>query len=350
MPRNKSKKAGTARTSAKRQQPKKKNKGKESMVSAPVATSRRVGTRSAKIMQGSKGDIRVSHTEFVKDILGSAAFTATSFPINPGQGQLFPWLSSIAQRYESYRFNSLCFELNTVSSTATTGTVMLTVDFDAADAAPTSKVQAMSYRSSVRDAPWKDLSQRLLPEDLHRLPMNFVRTTTALAGNLDIKTYDIGNLFVITQGQASAAAVSELYVTYDVSLITPQLEDSGSGSRLYGSAGLSATSFVGTNTVLDPQSTIPLSWDAAGETVTFLAPFSGYVTIYATGTVITGIATAGSTATVAAMYNSAGTNNTKYIQVLRVTATTAGQTLMAQVANTTFTSSYVLFLTGPADL
>jgi hypothetical protein len=327
-PKSKQNRASTSSTSSNR-------------VTAPVAMSRRVKTSAPRITTKSNGDIHVHHREYVQDLAGSVAFASTSLPINPGQVLLFPWLSQIAQRYESYRFNSLRFCLETTSPTTATGSVILAVDFDAADDAPVSKIQAMSYRSSVRGAPWDALEQNLLPEDLHKLPMNYVRTTVSLPANLDIKTYDIGNLIMITQGQAGTSSVSELYVEYDVNLITPQIDASTNGFFISGSAGLTAVVGFGTNAAIDAQSTVPISINTAGDTLTFLSNFSGVITAIYTGTVLGPVATVGSTATIDAGYHSAGTNNTAYMVLYRIVAS-PGQTLKVQLTETTFTGALYL--------
>jgi hypothetical protein len=320
-------------------------------VTAPVAVSRKIRTGQPRVISTSTGDIRVVHREYIRDIPGSVAFAATELPINPGQSQLFPWLSTLASRFESYRFQKLRFALNTLAPTSATGTVALAVDYDAADAAPTSKLQAMSYRSSVRDAPWKDLDFESNPQDLHRANNLYVRTVSALPANLDIKTYDVGNLFVVTQGQAGVTAVSELYVEYDVQLITPQIDSLGAttAARVSGTAGLSATVLFGTNASIDPDSTLALSVNAAGSIVTFLQDFTGLVICELTGTGLSTFTYGSSTATINSLNTSAGTNNTYLIGVFHVSAQ-AGQTLQLGLTLTTFTAAIHIFTAFPFSI
>jgi len=56
-------------------------------------------------------------------------------------------------------------------------------------------------------------------------PKKFVRTA-GLAANLDVKTYDAGTLFV---GTIDGTAVNwgKLWVEYDITLYTPQLQPQG---------------------------------------------------------------------------------------------------------------------------
>jgi hypothetical protein len=315
---------------------------------APVATARKISTGKPRVSSTATGDIRVVHREYVRDIPGSVGFTATSFPVNPGQSALFPWLSTLASRFESYRFLRLRFALNTMSTTAATGSVALALDYDAADAAPTSKLQAMSYRSSVRDAPWKDLDFESTSEDLRRANNLYIRTLAVLPANLDIKTYDTGNLFVVTQGQAGTTAVSELYVEYDVQLITPQIDSLGATTvaRVNGSTGLSSTVLFGTSPVIDADSTLAVSVNAAGTILTFLQDFNGLAISSIAGTVLSAMTTGSSTATVSAFTASAGTNNTVLITVNYIAAQ-AGQTYQLGITQTTITAASHTFVAAP---
>jgi len=151
-------------------------------------------------------------------------FSVTAIAVNPGQAGSFPWLSSIAGRFESYLFQKLkyCYETEAPSSLG--GTLVLSLDYDASDPTPASKQQALAYRNAVRSAPWTTCCHSSDLEDLRKQKTYFVRPA-GLPANTDIKEYDTGNLFAITQGVTTSGAVlGELYVEYDVLLMTPVLE------------------------------------------------------------------------------------------------------------------------------
>jgi hypothetical protein len=143
--------------------------------------------------------------------------------VNPGLASTFPWLSSIAYNYESYKFNSLSFRFETQKSTATSGTVLLAADYDAADADPANKQAMMQFHGAVRTAPWAGVSMVCDKRDLQKFGVQRYIRSGALASNLDVKTYDVADFLIATQGMADTTAVGELYVEYDVELITPQL-------------------------------------------------------------------------------------------------------------------------------
>lgn len=255
--------------------------------SAPVASGSQVATGSAKFQNlGTKGDIRVSHSEYVTTIPGSVLFAATQYQINPGNPVLFPWLSQIATRFESYSFNSLTIRLLTRAPTSIGGVQVLTVDYDAADASPQTMAQARSYRSAVAGAPWEDISFTASKEDLHKQKSNFVRTGVSLPTGTDIRLYDIGELFVITEGQAATTVISELVVSYDITLMTPQLSGfDGLCTRINGGSALTASVLFGTSPTADAQGSLPFTF-VGNNTVVFQTAGTYLVQMYLTGTVM----------------------------------------------------------------
>lgn len=186
---------------------------------APVAQQRQVRTRRPR-MQTNPTSTIISHREFVDDIKGSVDFTINSFAVNPGINSLFPWLASIAQRYESYVFKKLSFTYSTVASTSTPGSIQLACDYDAADAPPQSKRDFMSYANAVRSAPWTECSYHSTTANLTKFAKE--RYVRILPVTGDIKTYDVANFFIATEGMADDSTIGELYVDYVVELRTPQ--------------------------------------------------------------------------------------------------------------------------------
>lgn len=242
-------------------------RGDQKQKSAPVAQSNTNRTRKPKFETMSNGDCRITHREYVEDIIGGAGapspFSVQGLPINPGQKDTFQWLSKIAANYESYQFESLSFCYETEAPTSLGGTLLLAIDYDAADPAPISKQQAMAYRSSTRTAPWAGCKHRSLQEDLKKNKTNFVRIG-AQPANTDIKTYDIGNLWVISQGiSTTGATLGELYVEYTVKLMTPVYE-TGIDTLVVGGAWVTN----GGETAANPMGTAPAPYGTVAFGVT----------------------------------------------------------------------------------
>jgi hypothetical protein len=194
----------------------------DNKVSAPASKGSVSRTNRPNVKGSPNGDIVIRHREYVADVIGSIDFLAVAYPINPGMPGTFPWLSTVATSYESYQFENLEFCYEPQCSTETAGTAIVAIDYDASDPAPVSKRAVMAYRNSVRSPSWSDCEQRSLSEDLHKQKSLFVRSK-APGADEDVRLYDVGNLFVCSQGQAGITAIGELYVEYTVKLMTPQL-------------------------------------------------------------------------------------------------------------------------------
>jgi len=190
--------------------------------------------------------------------------------LNPGMSSTFPWLSTQAQAWESYRFNKLRFCAYTRCATSVPGSLMLIPDYDAADAAPATEQIASSYEDVEEGVPWKDSCAVLKPAAMHALgPRKFIRQG-ALSANQDIKTYDAGSLFVGTT-DGTAVNWSKLWVEYDVTLFTPQLPSGGAyvGTMLHTQSLTAPTTAapLGATVTTVPVSNSPCTF--AGQVLTF---------------------------------------------------------------------------------
>lgn len=206
-----------------KQTKKKRNRKRGGVVTTtvPAAIGKRMMTVKPKVRNSNKCT-HVIHREYLQDINGSINFNNLQFPINPGLSSTFPWLSQMASLYESYIFKRLHFIYEPACPSITAGSVMLAIDFDAADQAAVSKIQFMAYHNAVRNTAWENVTYRSDLSDLIKFGIQrYVRSGPV--ANTDIKTYDIGNFQLATSNFVAATFVGELYVEYEVEFYTPQL-------------------------------------------------------------------------------------------------------------------------------
>jgi len=196
-------------------------------VTAPVSKTYKFRNAAPNFKEG-RNHVTVTHKEYIQDITSnSVGFVLNSLSINPGVGGVFPWLSSIASRFESYIFDDLHFIYEPSTSTATPGSVMMAVDFDAGDTLPANKTILMANQSSTRTAVWSKQMYTATKGNLHKFGIQRYVRTAGLSNNLDVKTYDVGSFLLATSGTpASATTLGELYVQYRVRLFTPQIQTS----------------------------------------------------------------------------------------------------------------------------
>lgn len=224
------------------------NLGKQKVrrLKVPVAKSFAGLSAKALITTMNSGTTRVKHSEYVKDVVGSMDFEGEGFPINPGVSELFPWLSSIAKRYESYQFKNLKFRFETTSPTSTAGSVILTVDYNPDGQVPNSKVEALAMESAVRTPPWGSVEHVSLGHNLTKRKSYYVRNNKS---GVEKDLYDTGLFSMMVEGvPTETGSIGEMYVDYEIDLITPILtadvDSTGGTGDIEGGTDLGGTARV----------------------------------------------------------------------------------------------------------
>lgn len=259
------------------------------ILSAPNSLTSQNLNRGPRISRLSNGDCRIIHREYLQDVTSEGStpslFSITSISINPGLQSIFQWLYRVAQNYESYRFNSLKVHYQPMVGTSASGLVMIGLDYDAADPIPTDKSQLLNSRSTVSVAPWAPVKFVALSADLHKAKSNYVRVDSVPSGK-DVRLYDIGNLYIATKGCSPNSLVGEIFIEYDITLMTPAVlvPPVSIGGSVYGSgAGATpASPFGSAPTVYGGGFTFP---GPGGNTITLTTPGTYFIctSIYGSG-------------------------------------------------------------------
>lgn len=250
---------------------------------APVAMSRAVVSQRIPQIVSNGNTTRITHSEFFASAASTGtAYAVSSFPCNPGVASMFPWLSQVAQRYETYKFRRVQFEYHTRAATTQVGTVGMVFDFDAGDAAPASQMEALSYHDKSADSPWKDSCLVLDLAQGDRLPTRYTRSGTP-STPYDIKTYDIGNLHIFVDGVTASTNLGLLEVKYIIDLYTPQIQTPVGGS-FSATVGLNGTNVFGTNWTPDPSAISCFRTPTTSDILIFNQTWEGLVTFHLVGT------------------------------------------------------------------
>jgi len=191
------------------------------------------------------GGMRVKHREFCSSVdlqrITSSQQSATGekipasplkLPINPGDGQTFPWLSSIARRYEKYVFKKIKFVYVPQVSTLANGRVIMTPVYDPAEEIPTD-LRYLYNASDTRAASVYQHCEVMLPSGKINKEL-YVRELSELA-NIDereLRTSDVGYLAVSLSetgatliGTSVPVAFGDIFVEYEVELRSPRVGD-----------------------------------------------------------------------------------------------------------------------------
>lgn len=172
----------------------------------------------------------INHREYLGDLVtGSGSptvFDLNTFQLNPGNGNLFPFLANIAQKFQEYEIRGMLVELKTLSSDYATnmslGSMFAAADYNALNNAPVSKLQLenMEYASSVKPS-----SSLIMPIECD--PRNAAQTHLYIATDNnynggDKRLFDLCDIYLGSQGcPAANTPIAEIWLTYEVALYKP---------------------------------------------------------------------------------------------------------------------------------
>lgn len=181
-----------------------------------------------------KNGIHVVHTEMVTTVIDNnysdgliGAFINLSYLINPGLPALFPWLSGIANSYETWKINHITIEYQPECATSTPGSVRMMIDPDSKDNPPADislmmanqiKNDAQVFTKSsvtISSKNVKFYNRPLLVTSIWPPPIS------ATAGGYDAAEYLAGMFYLGTNGIGTGTAVGKLLVHYDIVLTNP---------------------------------------------------------------------------------------------------------------------------------
>jgi len=178
---------------------------------------------------------RFRHREFITDISTGptlGAFNIQQLVCNPSSSLTFPYLATLANLFEQYRFHGLVFEfVSTCSPYAANnamGSVILTSQLNVGAPQPVSKTQM----ENIEDAISARMDQNMLYGVECATQANnwyYVRHTgTNPSGNAQLSNLlDLCDFNIATSGGTIPAStvVGELWVTYDIEFTGPRLPD-----------------------------------------------------------------------------------------------------------------------------
>lgn len=177
-----------------------------------------------------EGGLRVRHSEYLGNLTTAAPTTMAaplwlSWPINPGYGALFPWLSSVAAGFEKYRVRSMSFRYQPSCATTSVGMIVCCPEFDVVDPRPTTAQLAMASLNAFSTQLFAPGSFAVT--GFERSKSYFIRSNRLVdrenAHDYDIMRLDVGVV------AAAAQVCGDVYVSYDIDLLSPQMHEDLTG-------------------------------------------------------------------------------------------------------------------------
>jgi hypothetical protein len=298
---------------------------------------------------------RIKHREFISDVLvpaNPANFNSTAYQVNPGNSTLFPWLASLGNSYQQYRFRGLIFEFvsttSEVSAGGPMGSVILASNYDVTDANYANKQQMENSQFAVSAKPSCsqihtmecDMSQTAA----HLLYVDSDSTHTAQ----DPRWCDLANFQIATVGLPGTAGqvLGELWASYDIEFYKPEINLANAPLvSIQTVAGVAPApgNFFGTT----PTSTGNAYFSVTGNTITCNVPGSYFFEFAAACTAPFVLTSTGTASFTTAVVVAPLVTTTTFMQSATVVAT-LGQTVVISSAAWLTQASSVLRITRTA--
>lgn len=192
--------------------------------SVPLSYAREMKTREPRFVN-SKNAVRISHTEMLGQISTESAFTVNYYTVNAGDVSTFPWLSSVARRYERYRFIGLKFHFEPTCPTTSRGYFAMYFDYNSTDTYPPDLMSFMSNNGAVTNPVYRSTSCAINPSLVRERGFLFTQDEYNVPGGGQLN-YDVATLYYACQNSGAVPEqVGNLCVTYEVELMQPQLRN-----------------------------------------------------------------------------------------------------------------------------
>lgn len=183
--------------------------------------------------------VRLTHREYIGDVYSStSAFAATTFAINAGMNEAFPWGSRTSLNFEKYELLGamMCFESEGSEYTNSVGLgyVALGSQYDAIAPPFLSKKEMFQSQFSVARKPSKTFAHWIECDPSVVGPtLKYVRGGPNPPTS-DRNMYDHCQTTVAVGGHsASGVIIGELWITYDLLLTLPRTDESINNAALY---------------------------------------------------------------------------------------------------------------------
>lgn len=308
----------------------------------------------------------VRHREFIGNIQGSTGFEINTWNVNPGDESTFPWLSTLAQNYEKYRPIGIVFEFKSTSATALAstntalGTVMMAPRYNAiATSVPQSKMEMLQIENCVSVCPAESAMCGVeCARNYNPLGVLYNRNGSTNVGSNE-QMFDFCDFYLATDGMQAQAVIGELWVSYEIELLTPILNGGQVGNNInyfaaVSTTGITSSNYMGSNlapsvnstflptwdtgvfqlffpkNIIDGQYLISMTWVGASTTFTRPTPNASYATIQNF------------------WINASGVQNSNYAENASATGTRMTLTCMMKIDNSAATSvdGAIFYLTG----
>lgn len=196
-----------------------------------IMSSATIGTVAENIPTFSKGGhgSRIYHREFIRPVVAPAipaSFTNEPQRLGIDNTALFPWLASLSARYQRYKVHGMVFQYRSTSTDyLNSGTVAMAVNYNATERPYASLAAILNSQFACSSKPSMSFFAPVECDPDTHPDGYYIRHEGELAGYTDLRMSSVGTLNFATQGLTVPAGtvLGELWVTYEIELISPYL-------------------------------------------------------------------------------------------------------------------------------
>jgi hypothetical protein len=178
-------------------------------------------------------DTRIRHCEFVADVVAPATpgnFSVTTYSIDPTDPIAFPWLHTVARKYQRYKVRGMVIGYRSTSTDYNnSGVVAIAVNYDPSEEPYFSMEGLLNTKFAVSTKPSCSM---IAPVecDPARSPTDGYYVKHATSGDVTdatVRQTTLGKINVATTGLTLPAgtALGQLYISYDLELLYPYLHE-----------------------------------------------------------------------------------------------------------------------------
>jgi hypothetical protein len=173
------------------------------------------------------------HREFIGPVMGSTTpFAVTRYPLQPGLRDVFPWYNTQANCWTRAKWRGAIVEYIPLSSdysaTSALGSVMLGTQYNVLEPPYINERELLNGEYSQVKKPCEAFIHPIecAPSQM-AIDEYYIRAGPP-PENADLRLYDLGVLSVATGGNLTNGKLGDLYITYEMELFQPKLnEDAG---------------------------------------------------------------------------------------------------------------------------
>lgn len=190
-----------------------------------------LGQDPPRVANTNRGEATIiNHREYLGDLFSGAGsptnFSLQKYELNPGNSNLFPFLSSIAKQFQEYEVRGMLVELKSVSSeyaaSLALGSYFMAADYNVYGNDPATKQQLenMEYASSAKPSKSMIMPIECDPSNNMVVHKNIAIDSEYHTG--DKRLYDWCNVYIGSQGCPQAnSPLAEIWLTYEIALFKP---------------------------------------------------------------------------------------------------------------------------------